>query len=463
MSIVNTCYTKQLQELEFAEKLNKQEVDRMYEAYMNCLNQNKNLNSKIKILQEKNKKEVFSIKYLPMFPSGVNDLIRQHLQNMKYRKIRTVVWRYILIGLEKQFVNKYIYEIEVNFCYTFNNLRKNRTPELTQLSNRLEEMFSAEDNIEKLKTYKEKTNWLCNHTQFNLHKKLNYVFTYLDFKKICFGDNDLYSRRSDYYRDIVEEIYDNSLREVIQFYLTYDKWLINKTLSKIIEHSRLINEIWSKCKTNFDEGVYNKVANEEKAEYKLLCSYNQDMNWVKSLTEIPAKFTNLLLNNKSIPVVNKSGTSINKNYIRIFMIDLAIYLKTMTDKNLKYLYVRIHNIYKDSDKTVFRYFKNDLCWYIKNIVMVSGMTETENKLQLIKDIYNSIPVFSRTKELKDYDSLDKYDLNRKVGKFIEPTYINLTEFGSEDTFESIKNGEFIYGNYEAGDTRLSDNWFTGWF
>lgn len=461
MSIVNTCYTKQLQELEFAEKLNKQEVDRMYEAYMNCLNQNKNINSKILILQEQNKKEVFSIKYLPMFPSGVNDLIRQHFQDMKYKKIRGVMYRYILIGLEKQFVNKYIYMIEDNFNSVFRNLKKNITPVLEQNSCILGEILSAEEEIEKLKTYEEKTKWLCSCNGFNLHNKLNTIFSYDDFYKICFGNNEIYSYMNENNFYVGKEIYNNLLREVIEFYLTYDKWLINKILSKIKKHSRLINEIWCKCKTNFDEGVYNKVDNEEKAEYKLLCRYNQEMNWIKLITHIPEKFRNLILNNKSIPVVNKNGTSINKNYIKIVMIDLGIYLKTITDKNLVYLYVPIHNIYKDSDKSVFRYFKNELCWYIKNIVMIDGMTKIENKLQLVKNIYNSIP--SKTMELKNYDNLDTAYLEKELGDIVRPSWIHLRGFeNKENIFKSIKNGEFIYGDYVEGDTRIPTRVFYMW-
>lgn len=448
MSIVNTCYTNELQEMENAEKINKQELDKMYEAYMKCLKQNENINDKIKILQEQNKKEVYSIKYLPIFPKEVNDIIREHLQEMKYYKIRQTAYRYVLNGIEKYIVDTCLSGLKFNYDFVLDNLKKNETPLLECHSGNFYFILEYAEQIKKLKTYEEKYDWLIR--VYDLEDKICNVFRRNDYETKCFNDNEIckigYGYICDY--DIAREIFRYSIWEIIKFHLKYDKWFIDCILKEIEKFSKLYNTIWTKCKKHFDEGITDKVSQEQKAEYQLLINYTNSptdtyTEYINAIDNVPIKYKKLMLENKRITVVNKNGTSINSYNIKIIMIDLCLYCRKTLRTVLYYDYVNMptKNVLRNNrvKNNKFNYFKNELCWLIKNIVLNESMTFTKNKYELAKNMYKSIP--SKIMEFSTYNNID-----REFGGLVRPEYIHLRGMEQEEIYNNCKNGMFT-NNY----------------
>jgi len=439
MSIVNTCYTNELQTMENLEKINKQELDKMYEAYIKCLKQNENINDKIKILQEQNKKEVYSIKYLPIFPKEVNDIIREHLQDMKYNKIRKMAYRYVLIGLEKYIVNYCLGGLKFNYEFVLDNLKKNITPQLDTHSGKFTNILQYAEQIKNLKTYEEKYNWITR--DFNLEDRIENVFTRNDYETKCFNVNELYSMGYGYVSDgeKAREIFSYTVLEIIKFYLKYDKHFIDCILTKIEKFSKLYNTIWTKCKKHFDEGITDKVNQGQKAEYELLNNYTDTYRtYINAIDNVSIKNIKLMLDNKSITIVNKNGTSTNSYNIKILMIDLCLYCRKTLETELYYDYVNIpeYNVLQNNKniKNKFNYFKNELCWFIKNIVLNKSMTFLKNKYELAKNMYKSIP--SKTMEF----SIN--DIEREFGDFVRPEYIHLRGMEQEEIYNNCKNGMF---------------------
>ena len=444
MSIVNTCYTNELQAMENIEKINKQELDKMYEAYMKCLKLNENINDKIKILQENNKKEVYSIKYLPIFPKEVNDIIREHLQDMKYNKIRKVAYRYVLIGLEQYIVNYCLGGLKFNYEFVLDNLKKNITPLLECHSGKFYYILEYAEQIKNLKTYEEKYNWITR--DFNLEDRICNVFTRNDYETKCFNVNELHTMCYGYVVDSEHSsrVFRYTVLEIIKFYLKYDKQFIDCILRKIEKFSKLYNTIWTKCKKHFDEGITDKVNQGQKADYELLNNYTDTYTeYINAIDNVPIKYKKLMLDNKSITVVNKNGTSINSYNIKILMIDLCLYCRKTLRTELYYDHVNMptKNVLQNNrvKNNKFNYFKNELCWFIKNIVLNKSMTFIKNKIELAKNMYKIIP--SKTMEFSTY-----YDIEREFGDLVRPEYIHLRGMEQEEIYNNCKNG-MLRNNY----------------
>jgi hypothetical protein len=179
-----------------------------------------------------------------------------------------------------------------------------------------------------LKTYEEKYNWITR--DFDLEDRICNVFTRNDYETKCFNVNELHTMCYGYVGDSEHSsrVFRYTLSEIIKFHLKYDKQFIDCILRKIEKFSKLYNTIWTKCKKHFDEGITDKVNQGQKAEYELLNNYTDTYRtYINAIDNVPIKYKKLMLDNKSITVVNKNGTSINSYNIKILMIDLCLYCR----------------------------------------------------------------------------------------------------------------------------------------
>ena len=91
MSIVNTCYTNELQEMENAEKINEEEMDKLLKQINKLKIRRATINKKFSILRPLQLQECINIKYLPMFAKECNEIIRNSIKQDNYIRIRNFI------------------------------------------------------------------------------------------------------------------------------------------------------------------------------------------------------------------------------------------------------------------------------------------------------------------------------------------------------------------------------------
>jgi len=440
MSIVNTCYTKQLQELEFAEKLNKQEVDRMYEAYMNCLNQNKNINSKILILQKQNKKEVFSIKYLPMFPKEVNDRIRNSMKQINYIRLRNFVLEFSLIRLEQKYSNMLGDDLISLFISSINSFEKNRKPILinNRYLGRLREYANKFNEILDLKTKEEKKQFLCGERLFSCRCG----FTPTIMKEILNVEDQMDRFTIENY---VEELY-NILVEI-------DYNFVNEILEKIKKFSLNIRFILRTVENNWRAGVEDYYDEQRTSQYELLCNYKSNQvifNKLLNENYITREVYDKLLTNKPITLCNKTGAMNKRKNREIVYWDLVIFLYYQFTRyykdDIKYFYFNdLIFADKDIDKNMrlFNFIKTDCNWFVKNVLVDFELFNLEDFVNTNRNYYTTI-VRDR-KEIYNYDSdMDDYYEKKDKCRYIDLELLvdfrnyRVRRYG--ERLEEIKNG-----------------------
>ena len=439
MSIVNTCYTKQLQELEFAEKINKQEVDRMYEVYMNCLNQNKNINSKINILQEQNKKEVFSIKYLPMFPKEVNNLIRDSMKQLNYIRLRNFVLEFSLMRLEQKFSN-ILGDTTQLFISSIISFEKNKKPILKNSSYliNLREYATKFNEILDLKTKEEKKQFLCGEKLFGG----GYCINRTGVREILNIDGIVTSFKTE---DYVYKLY-NILVEI-------DYNFVNTLIEKLKKLSENIGVILRRVENNWKKGLEDYYDEQKTSQYELLCNYNSNQIIFNKLLDgdyITQEVYDKLLTNKPITLCNKTG-AVNKKINRdIVYWDLVFYLyyKVTRDfsEDIKYFY--FYNLIfadKNIDNNIrlFNFVKTDCNWFVKNILIDFQLFNLEDFVKTNRNYYTTIVCDRKTIYNYDSDIEDKYEEKHKC-KFIDleelVDFHNSEVYMGEGELEQIRNG-----------------------
>jgi len=456
MSIVNTCYTKQIQEMEFAEKINKQELDKMYEAYMKCLKQNENINDKIKILQEQNKKEVYSIKYLSIFPKEINDTIRKHLQDMKFHKIRNVVYNYVYYLLETLFMFE-IKKIIMRVLSNIQRLKKGVNPSWRYFAMGEEIFYTYEELLKDIPRMNYKTKQeiiinLFNHTR-------NGAF-----------DTDLLARlfnipTYDGMENGYLEFYKNYMSGFIHTFLAIDKGFINGVCKQMYKLSVKLNETKNKIITNWNSSLCNDFENNRTGKYTFLKDYNagddfgfaylvsfgsyeEDTNSGCGEYDIPEKYCKLMKEQKPMTVISKNGTPTDKMSKKIIILDLLCYLDVQTG-GLHYLslgdMIKLDNYFAMiANKNLYRLFMNDMGWLIKNILLEE--THTDIKY----GIYNIIkrPLMN----IEDYKLFSNYN---NGGSLIFANWCKKFLLSSQ---EEIRNGscrnKFMNYEYENNENNI---------
>jgi len=439
MSIVNTCYTKQLQELEFAEKLNKQEVDRMYEAYMKCLKQNENINSKIKILQEQNKKEVLSIKYLPMFPKEVNDRIRNSMKQINYIRLRNFVLEFSLIRLEQYYCNMLGDDCINLFISSINSFEKNRKPILNNCCylRRIRAYANKFTEILDLKTNEEKKQFLCGERLFHNH----YGFTATMLKQILNVEDQMDRFKIENY---VEELY-NVLVEI-------DYNFVNTLLEKLKKFSLNIHYILRRLENNWKAGVEDYYDEQKTSQYELLCNYKSNQvifNKLLNENYITREVYDKLLTNKPITLCNKTGALNKKKNRDIVYWDLVLYLYYQFTQDyredIKYFFFNnlvFADLDIDKNMRLFNFVKTDCNWFVKNVLVDFELFNLEDFVNTNRNYYTTIVRDTREIEI-GYDS----DTGHYYEKKNECKYINierLVDFREynvrREGCEEIRNG-----------------------
>ena len=455
MSIVNTCYTNELQEMEIAEKISKQEMDKMYEAYMKCLKQNENINDKIKILQENNKKEVYSIKYLPMFPKEVNDIIRKNLQDMKFTKIRNVVYNYTYYLLETLFMYE-MKKIILRVLSNLQRLKKGVNPSWRYFVIGEEPFYDYEELLKDI-------------PRMNYKTKQEIIINLLKHTRSGAFDTDLLARlfnipTYDGMENGYLEFYKNYMSGFIHTFLAIDRGFINGVCKQMYKLSVKLNETKNKIINNWNSSLCNDFENDRTGKYTFLKEYGADdfgFGYLVSFAmyeehtnsgcgeyDIPQKYCKLMKEQKPMTVISKNGTPTDKMSKKIIMLDLLCYLDVQTG-GLHYLslgdMIKLDNYYSMiANKNLYRLFMNDMGWLIKNILLEE--THTDIKY----GIYNIIkkPLMN----IEDYNLFSNYN---NGGSLIFANWCKKFLLSSQEEIRSgLCRNKFINYEYENNE----DNW-----
>jgi hypothetical protein len=418
MSIVNTCYTNELQEMENAEKINEEEMDKLLKQINKLKIRRATINKKFSILRPLQLQECINIKYLPMFAKECNEIIRNSIKQDNYIRIRNFILEFSHIRLEAQFYNEICNIIKL-FVSSIKSFSKNRKPILNGY--RLNELMKFTDlhtEISKLNTNEEKKQYFYDTIILrNMFYSYNNYFNSRTIQTILNLQNHTYTFNIEEY-----------ILSLFSILIEIDYDFINTLLLRLQYLSQTLHILLTKIENNWIEGVENYYDIQKTSQYKLLNKYdNNSVMLTEFLNKnyINQEVYNKLKNNKPITLCNKIGAMNKKINREIVYWDLVLYLynKTNYEYDLNYFYINdlpfMPSNAIDNNMRLFNFIKTDCNWFIKNVLVDFQLFNLEHFVETNRNYY--------TTRIYDRDKLD-----------------NDNDYDSEEDFD-CKNCRYVYG------------------
>lgn len=440
MSIVNTCYTNELQQLENEEKINEEEIDKLLIQIKKLKFDRATINKKFSILRPLQLQECINIKYLPMFAKECNEIIRNSIKQDNYIRLRNFILKFSLIKLEAQFYNKLGVIIKL-FVDSINDFSKNRKPILNDWClNRIMPYTYFHTEISELNTNEEKKMWFMDKCVLrSMYSQMGNVFNSRSIQRILNLQNELYTFDIEDYVKVLYSI-------LIQI----DCDFINTLLLRIQNLSKKFDILLTKIQNNWIEGVENYYDIQKTSQYKLLNKYDNNCVMLTELLNknyINQQVSIKLKNNKPITLCNKTGAINKKLYREVVYWDLVLYLYYKTN----YEYLDLHYFYIDglpimppnaidNNETLFNFIKTDCNWFVKNVLVDFQLFNLENFVETNRN-YFTTKIIDREKHYdSDFDSDEEDWENSKYIYGLE----DLTNFARsrvrDNNLTQIRNG-----------------------